>query len=189
MVKIESESRKRTQRNQLRKMILSAIKTAGVLSIALIAPNVVGAMAKLGLLPSKRQSGVVRRSCDRLVDSGLLEWQGNRLRLTPKGDAALRSFEVHEFSRTRPRSWDRKWRVLVFDIPERRKALRDKIRNTLNVIGFVRLQDSVWVYPYDCEDLMTLLKADFKVGRDMLYMVVYALEGDALLRKRFGLPR
>ena len=55
------------------------------------------------------------------------------------------------------------------------------------MIGFMRLQDSVWIYPYDCEDLLTLLKADFKVGRDMLYMVVDQLEYDVSLKVRFGL--
>ena len=54
-------------------------------------------------------------------------------------------------------------------------------------IGFVRLQDSVWVYPYDCEDLIVLLKADFKIGKDVLYMIVDEMEGDTHLRKEFGL--
>jgi len=54
-------------------------------------------------------------------------------------------------------------------------------------IGFVHLQDSVWTYPYDCEDLIVLLKADFKIGKDILYMIVDELEGDWRLRKEFGL--
>ena len=77
--------------------------------------------------------------------------------------------------------------MLIFDIPEYRKGTRDKIRYTLQTIGFVHLQHSVWIYPYDCEDLITLLKADFRIGRDMLYMIVDSLEGDATIKKRFGL--
>jgi DNA-binding transcriptional regulator PaaX len=76
---------------------------------------------------------------------------------------------------------------LIFDIPEYRKSTRDRIRETLRIIGFVRLQDSVWAYPYDCEDLITLLKADFKIGKDMLYLVVEAMENDASLRRHFGI--
>ena len=56
-------------------------------------------------------------------------------------------------------------------------------------IGFVRLQDSVWVYPYDCEDLIVLLKADFKIGKDVLYMIVDELQGDWERRKEFGLAK
>ena len=54
-------------------------------------------------------------------------------------------------------------------------------------LGFIRLQDSVWVYPYDCEDLMALLKADLKLGSAVLYMVVEHIENDKHLRAEFGL--
>ena len=167
-------------------MILEGVKVAGVIGIAILAPNVVGAMAKLGMLPSVRQRDVVRRSCDRMVKSGLLRWEGSRLRVTQKGEAALRRLRLKLYDVPRPRRWDGKWRVLIFDIPERQRRLRREIRDVLGSIGFIRLQDSVWVYPFDCEDLITLLKADFKVGRAMLYMVVDALEYDGRLKQEFS---
>ena len=187
MGKQEHESRKRTQRNQLRKIILETVKAAGVISIALLAPNVVGAMAKVGMLPSPRQSDVVNRSSNRLVKAGFMAWKNSKLRLTAKGERALRALALSEFSRSKPRRWDNKWRVLIFDIPERRKDLRVRLRAMLQRIGFVRLQDSVWVYPYDCEDLITLLKADFHIGDDVLYLIVDSIERDGGLRARFEL--
>ena len=63
----------------------------------------------------------------------------------------------------------------------------EQIRKTLLTIGFVRLQDSVWVYPYDCEDLITLFKADLKVGKDLLYLVADAVEYDFSLKRHFNL--
>ncbi len=54
-------------------------------------------------------------------------------------------------------------------------------------LGFARLQDSVWVYPYDCEDLMALLKADLKIGMAVLYMIVEHIENDKHLRAHFSL--
>lgn len=85
------------------------------------------------------------------------------------------------------RRWDKRWRVIIFDIPERRRKVRDRLRNTMRELGFVRLQDSVWVYPYDCEDMMTLMKADFKLGAAVLYMVVEHIENDKHLRAQFTL--
>ena len=187
MGELERRSRKKTQRANVQKIVLTSVAAAGVLSVALVAPNVLGAMAKLGLLPSARQNEIIKRSRTRLVKRGLLVYQDNKLRLTPKGEAVLRMLELHEFRLKRPKRWDGKWRVLVFDIPEKRKKTREQVRKTLLVIGFIRLQDSVWIYPYDCEDLLTLLKADFKVGKDMLYMVVDQLEYDAPLKTRFNL--
>lgn len=188
MGKLEIESRKRTKRHQLRKIILETVKAAGFISMALTLPNVLGAMLKMGLIPSLHQKYVVGNATKRLVGSGLLEWQDSKLRLTQKGEKELRALTLSEYGQKIPRKWDKKWRVLIFDIPEHRSGLRQKIRIILQSIGFVRLQDSVWVYPYDCEDLITLLKADLRVGDDMLYMIVDVIERDSRLRKHFGIP-
>ena len=75
--------------------------------------------------------------------------------------------------------------MLIFDIPERQRELRDKVRNTLKTIGFKQLQQSVWIYPFDCEDFITLLKMDFKIGKNLLYLVAEALEYDRHLRDYF----
>ncbi|MDO8552677.1 MAG: hypothetical protein Q7S01_04080 [bacterium] len=187
MGKLETENRKRTKRDRLKRIILETAKAAGFLSMALLLPNVLGAMMKMGLVASPRQFNVVERASKRLVKTGLLEWKNSKLRLTQKGERELRKLTLFEDARKRTRTWDKKWRVLIFDIPERRKNLRQRIRYTLRAIGFVRLQNSVWVYPYDCEDLITLLKADFHVGDDMLYMIVDAIERDEKMRIHFGI--
>ena len=74
----------------------------------------------------------------------------------------------------------------MFDVPERRRAVRDKLRTAMRSLGFVRLQDSAWVYPYDCEDLIALLKAELKIGFSALYLVVEHIENDKYLREEFG---
>ena len=76
---------------------------------------------------------------------------------------------------------------MIFDIPEYRKTLRPQIRRSLQTVGFIRLQDSVWIYPYDCEDFIVLLKAELKIGKDILYMIVDELEGDTRIKEQFGL--
>ena len=184
---LEESGRRKTKRKNIKSFVLGAVGIAGLLGVAVIAPNVLGAMGKLGMLPSRRQKEIINRARDRLIRQGLLKRKDGFLQLTPKGTAALRHLEVREFKIVRPRKWDGKWRVLIFDIPEYRKGLRDKVRRTLEAIGFVRLQDSVWVYAYDCEDLVALLKADFKIGKDMLYMIVEELEGDKHLKRHFGI--
>ncbi len=181
----EKESKRRAKKYELQRLILQSVKAAGLLSVALVAPNVVGAMAKLGLIRSPRQQDVIGRSSARLVRSGLLEWNAGKLRLTAKGERKLRELSLREQIAKRPRRWDGKWRVLVFDIPERRKAIRIKLRVTLNGIGFYRLQDSVWVYPFDCEDFVQLLKAGFRVGDDVRYMIVDSIERDERMRAHF----
>jgi DNA-binding transcriptional regulator PaaX len=175
------------KRRRLRGAVLSAVATVGLLGAALVAPNAIVALKKLGLLPRAREREFIVASRDRLIRRGYLVYEGRFLRLTPKGEQELRALSLKEIGQAKPRRWDGKWRMLIFDIPERRKSLRDKVRRTLEAIGFIRLQDSVWLYPYDCEDLMMLLKADFKVGKDLLYLIVEELEYDIAYRRHFGL--
>lgn len=187
MGKMEAESKRRTKRNQVQKIILETIKVAGFLSVAVVAPNVLGAMARIGLIPRKRQRELIRRSVDRMYAQGLLRHKAGNVCLTERGERHLKKLRVKVFDLQKPPRWDGKWRVLIFDIPERRRKLRDEVRRTLLGNGFVRVQDSVWVYPYDCEDWVTLWKADLKVGKELLYLIVDSMEWDSILKRRFEL--
>ncbi|MBI2019997.1 hypothetical protein HYS94_01085 [Candidatus Daviesbacteria bacterium] len=40
--------------------------------------------------------------------------------------------------------WDGKWRIIVFDIPEKRRSIRDILRSRLKLWGFKPWQQSVW---------------------------------------------
>ncbi|MBP9757298.1 MAG: hypothetical protein KBD06_01735 [Candidatus Pacebacteria bacterium] len=184
---VEEWGRAVAKKNRTRYLILESVKIAGVLGIALVAPNVLTGLAKMGVIASPRTAETAKRSYKRLVAAGLLVFDGGHLRITRRGETEMA--RMLGARAIRPRRWDGKWRVLMFDVPEYRKSMRDKIRRTVRVIGFERLQDSVWIYPYDCEDLITLLKADFKIGKDVLYLVVESLEGDGWLRAKFKLPK
>ena len=185
---MEKESRRKTRKHAIQETILKIVAAAGVLSVALVAPNALRALGVSGFGKGGRQKEKIGNSRKKLVTHGILEYnEKGLLRLTPKGEAKLRQLELHEYKIKKPNRWDSKWRVLTFDIREERRATRDKIRRTLSTIGFVRLQDSVWVYPYDCEDLITLLKADFKIGKDVLYIIADSIENDSWLKKQFNL--
>ncbi|MBI2597167.1 hypothetical protein HYW41_03360 [Candidatus Daviesbacteria bacterium] len=41
--------------------------------------------------------------------------------------------------------WDGKWRIVIFDIPEVNKRIRQALRETLKVLEFWPLQKSVWI--------------------------------------------
>src|SRR3989338_2975368 len=185
---LEGKVARTAKRDKIQKAILQSIAVAGLLSVALLAPNALQALKLLGWKPHRRQREVIARSRNRLIEHGLLTHdEKGFLQLTFKGETRLRELEQRKYKLPHPKRWDKKWRVLIFDIPEKRKYLREKIRNTLRAIGFSQLQKSVWVYPYDCEDLIALLKADFKVGRDLLYLVVDEIENDKKLLELFKL--
>ncbi len=184
---LEQSVKKELRRSKVNKAVITTVATAGVIAAALVAPNVVGAMVRLGLINSAQKRQTVQNSFTKLVARGYIRIDGGKARLTEKGEKFAALIGEGKLKPKKPKKWDHKWRVLIFDIPEHRKKTRDQVRRTLVTIGFKRLQDSVWVYPYDCEDLLVLLKADLRIGKDLLYMIVDRIEYDAPLRIHFGL--
>ena len=188
MGQLEEISKKRTRNQNLKLLVLGSVALTGVLAVGLVAPNVLGAMGKLGLMPKFREEEYIGGARRRLKKQGFLEERDGFLRITSKGETHLRTLLVSLARPARLKRWDHKWRILIFDIPEKRKGLRARIREHLIAAGFMRLQNSVWIYPYPCEEFVALLKAEMKVGKDLLYLIVDTLEGDRELRKKFGLP-
>ncbi len=188
MGKLETDSKKRTRNKKIAQVILTSllVAVAGALNPTMLVSRV---LRELKTDRPKRRSAqnsiyVTRK---RLLARGLIEYQNGLLRLTERGRDELQLIETRNYQIEKPKRWDKKWRMLIFDIREERKGLRDKVRQTLVSIGFKRLQDSVWVYPYDCEDLVALLKADFHIGKDLLYIIADAIENDVWLKKEFTL--
>lgn len=59
---------------------------------------------------------------------------------------------------------DGRVRVLVFDIPERERKKRDRLRCHLRLLGFKPVQKSVWISYEDCEHWIETLVNYHKVG-------------------------
>ncbi len=184
---IEEINKRRNKRGDLKRLILETIHVAGMIDDLIMARTTIRSMQRMDLLVSYRQKDVIDRTRERLIRNGYLKRERGYLHLTPKGESALSVSLAADKDNKKPVKWDHKWRIIIFDIPEYQASLRQKVRDTLSSIGFVRLQNSVWAYPYDCEDLIILLKADLNVGRELLYMVVNVLEGENELKRRFKL--
>ncbi|MCR4334196.1 MAG: hypothetical protein NUV47_00465 [Patescibacteria group bacterium] len=186
MGNLEKESKKRTRRSNIQKVVLQSVAMAGLLSVALLAPNALQVLKMFGYKPNRRDKEILLRSRSRLIKQGFLKYENDFITLTDKGKEKLYHLQTKD-SIVVPKKWDKKWRIVIFDIKEYRRVLRDKLRLTLISIGFKCLQRSVWVFPYDCEDFITLLKADFKIGKDILYIIADTIENDKKLKEYFGL--
>jgi len=186
MGKLEQKVKIKARRKYIQKCILGTVASAGLLSVAVLAPNAIQALRQLGLLKSRREIEIINNSRKRLVMAGLLKYEGKFFKLTQKGEAKLRQLELIDFRLKRPKRWDGKWRVLIFDIKEKRRHLRDKVRLTLKAVGFIKLQYSVWVYPYDCSSQLSFLRDFFNLDESEMRVVVSDNIGnDRKLRKDF----
>ncbi|MSU74387.1 CRISPR-associated endonuclease Cas2 [Candidatus Kaiserbacteria bacterium] len=108
--------------------------------------------------------------------------------MTDKGRLLIEAVHANEYRIPEPAFWDGKWRIVMFDIHERRRKARSQLRSLLSDAGFLRLQDSVWVYPYPCDEFIGLVRTHLKSGTgEMLSLVAEALESDKKLREHFRL--
>ncbi len=187
MDKLEEKNKEKLRKDRLQRIILDSVATAGILSIGLVAPNVIGAMDKLGILPKLRQNEYIASSASKLTKRGLLKFKDGYYQLTNEGEKLLRRWQLVDYKLIKPKKWDGKWRMIIFDIPEKKRKIRRQISNLFNQAGLYRLQDSVWVFPYDCEDIIGLLKTESGVGKDVLYVIAEEIENDRNLRSEFNL--
>ncbi len=106
------------------------------------------------------------------------------LRLTSTGrEKIARDFPMFSLSQ---KPWDKKWRVVIFDISELNRRVRDGLRHKLRELGFGMLQESVWITPHDVGmDLRETLE-QYDLG-DVAYVLevgeVLAGNIDALVKK------
>lgn len=178
----------------MKNLLLRSLATAGVMSIALVAPKMARLLKELDR-PAKNRKQLYQRIAQgigRLEQASLVtvsgEYSKRRVVLTPKGLEMAEKMEFGEYTIPEPVFWDGKWRVLIFDINERRRRVRDQLRRLLQGAGFVRIQDSVWVYPYTCDEFITLVRAHLKSGiGEVRSFVAEALESDKKLREHFRL--
>jgi len=90
----------------------------------------------------------------RLRENGLVEFVDDQellIRLTAKGkDRAVVLNLLWEGNL----KWDGKWRIVIFDVPEKRRAARDLLRIKLKEWGFIKWQQSVWVTKKNCTEVL-----------------------------------
>jgi len=176
----------------MKNLLLRSLAVVGVVSVALIAPKMTRLLKELDR-PAKNRTQLYRRitqGLNRLEQSGLVtvsgEYAKRRVKITERGLEMLKQIEFGEYTIPEPAFWDGKWRILIFDINERRRRTRTQLRRLIQSQGFIRLQDSVWVYPYPCDEFISLVRAHLKSGvGEMRFFVAEALESDKALREHF----
>lgn len=184
---------KRETKIKVGKIILGSIATAGLISMAVLAPNAVQALEMFWGKDKRKYNTkyYIKTTINKLAQRGLIQFQAEKgktfIRLTKNGKEELLKYRLGDIKIKKPKKWDKKWRLIIFDIKEERKKTRDAFRNELLNLGFRKLQNSVWVYPYDCEEVVIMLKAHFHAGKDILYITAEKIENDKWLKREFNL--
>lgn len=85
----------------------------------------------------------VRTILWRLQKKGLVKKKEKKYCLTLEGSKIIKIFHTKKIKKTE--SWDGKWRIVMFDIPERKREWRDWLRWQLLIWEYKPLQKSVFI--------------------------------------------
>lgn len=187
---------KGNKRLPIQVIALRTLYVTGALTAALVAPKMLKLFPILDRGKSRRKELYERadQALYRLRDKKLITFtktDGRRpiVQLTASGETEITKIILRQYKISETAVWNGKWHIIIFDIREKRRSVRDRLRALLAGAGMVRLQDSVWVHPYPCDELVTLLRANLKSGTgELLYFIAEGLESDRHLREHFNLP-
>jgi len=158
--------------NKIGKDVLRYLALGGACTIAMLSPVGGPKIAKILLKQLKYKLKQLKSNAYYLKKRGLIEFVkedagGITMKITDNGKKYLKTFDIDNITLNKPAYWDKKWRLVIFDVPEKHKKAREALRRKLKDLNFVRLQDSVWVTPFPCEDeirfIRELLNVPFNV--------------------------
>ncbi len=136
----------------------------------------------------KRLSAVVKEFYEeRLVDFREKEDGTIKVVLTKDGKKRALEYQFDEIKIKTPEKWDGKWRMVIFDIPERKKKAREALRKKLKELNFMELQKSVFIHSYECENEIDFIVECFEVRPHVRFLRVDSFTNEEQFRLKFKL--
>lgn len=135
----------------------------------------------------------ITRSIDRLRARKLVSVERNKdgsqtLILTSSGfEKAKRFHHRKELRIPRPKIWDGKWRVVIYDVPIKKNNLRFDLLTILKHLGFLEIQKSVFVHPFPCEKELAFIMNEYQAHRFMHTLLVEHISNQEVFEKHFRL--
>lgn len=153
---------KRTIASDIIDGFLLAVGVTATSTLIILAPNSLIALEKpLTKLLGRDRRKEAKRIAQYMKDKKLISVTPNgddsyTVTLTKKGKRRTQKARFDRLS-IPSQKWDSKWRIFMFDIPEKHKALRDFVSYHVKRLGFKHLQRSVFVFPYPIDDFVAVL--------------------------------
>lgn len=107
--------------------------------------------------------------------------------LTEDGRKRALSYKFDTLALPKAERWDGKWRIIAFDVPEKKRRGRDALRQKMQELGCVQLQKSVWAWPYECRDEIDFIAETFEIGPHVHYLVAESITSEKFLKYKFDL--
>ncbi len=140
----------------------------------------------------KENRQALQRAINSLYISHLIQEKNNKdgtttFILNENGKQKALRFNLDELEIKKPAKWDGKWRIVMFDIPEKLKKLRDSLRLHFQEIGLIELQKSVLVYPYPCNNEIEFILEFYNARKYVRFVLAEKIDNELHLKNKFNL--
>lgn len=156
-------------------IVLALAAVAGVVAIALMAPNVLKLCKHVpALRRSLRKSNnpsqkiartfyyLKRRGYIKLIPKG----EDVLVELTQAGKKRILKMNYEQLKIPISKDWDKKWWYVLADIPTKEfRGQADSLRGKIRRLGLFPLQRTVWVYPHDPTDQIAFVAGRLQIER------------------------
>lgn len=174
------------------KEILRILAGAGAVGLMFAFPGAAPAIGKLFFGKKEYPRWQTKHIISRLAKRKLVAIENNKdgsvtVKITKEGLSRAFTYQLESMQLIKTKRWDKKWRVVIFDIPEKHKRVRDVFRMRLRQLGLYYLQESVYVSPYPCFNEVEFLRELYGIPVKVRYLLVDKIEDDDELKSHFEL--
>lgn len=132
----------------------------------------------------------VERSISNLFRSRMISEKSNSdgtttLILTKNGRETALTFNIENIKLSTEKKWDKKWRIVTYDVPEKFKKTRDSLRCLLKKIDMLELQRSIFIYPYECHEEIRYIVEFYNAWKFVRFIVAESIDNELELKKYF----
>ncbi|MEK9186509.1 MAG: hypothetical protein AAB885_02905 [Patescibacteria group bacterium] len=135
----------------------------------------------------------LQKSINALYKSKLIDYKEKKdgtisIILNEEGKQKTLVYKLDDLKITVPKIWDKKWRLVCFDIPHRLKKAREALRFHLKRLGFYQFQKSLFIFPHECRDEIDFIIEIYNLRPFVRYIIANRIDNELHLKQRFHLP-
>lgn len=171
--------------------VLRLTITTGAIGAGLLIPNLLVALEKpLDIfwkhLDKRERERELRRALVYMKSRKLIQTDYDHgLQITQKGKNRLAKLDLDKIVIPKPKTWDRKWRLVFYDIPEEHKTGRNALVSKLNELGFYQLQRSAWLHPFPCREAVEAITTAYSIDPYITYVETSYIDNQTRLVQKF----
>jgi len=109
------------------------------------------------------------------------------LHLSAEGKEYALRYDLDALVIKQPGHWDGKWRMVMFDVPENLKSVRESLRYHFKKMGFVEFQKSVFIHPYPCSGEVEFVMEFYHARRYVRFITALEIDNALTYKKHFDL--